>query len=291
MGFHYKLSFAKAAAMLERRRVALVLKEFGLEHRRSELLEADYCAGSGDRRLSFAAFDTVFPDFPICLEVRQLYRLVHHTTCSQTAMFRDFRRHIAYQAYHGIREVLAERCRGRPLGMLYCWQGIKHGLVLHDGDFPSEGFKQTFVDGKERLTVEPFRLLIRTLVATGWTPKSPSMPPALSTELPRCPTPWQLTRLVKDAAELRLLALLLEVLFHLPAAKRRRYVVRREGERWIAITQKRLAATMKVSERTVQRSIAELEKNGLIATRKNEYHQNEIQICPQVFQWKENAKR
>ena len=241
---------------------------------------------TGRQWLGFMGFNRVFPGFPICLEARPLYRLVQHSTCSQTALFRNFRRYVPYEQYQEILESTAERAGRRPVGLLYRWQGIKHGLVLHNGDFPTTDFKQTLPWGKGHLTVEHFGRFVRTLAAGKLTLeslRSPERDSSALRETVQVPTLWGLARLVTDGAELRLLALLVEILHHLPLDQSQQYITRREGERWIAMPQDRLAELLRVSVRTVQRAVADLKGKGLIETGRNNYLENEMRLSPEVF--------
>ena len=277
----YPLSFSHEAANLEKSRVELVLRVFGLRNWVGQVIEEHYRL-QGERRLSFAAFDRVFPGFPICLEASLLYRLVEHTTCSQAAMFRDFRRYVPYQRFLEIEESLTERAKGRPIGLLYRWEGLKPGLILHNGEFPGAGFKQTYTHGPTRVTVEYFGRFVRTLAATNSTVESLRVPPDKNLAQDNRPPilrPWELARLVPDRAEFRLLAFLLEILFDMPPDAARLYIVRRDGERWINITQERLAELLGLCVRNIQRAVAALHRKGLIEKRRNPSFENEMRVC------------
>ena len=51
-----------------------------------KLRDEEHRLTSEEARLTFAAFDTVFPGFPIYLDARPLYALANHSACSQTAL-------------------------------------------------------------------------------------------------------------------------------------------------------------------------------------------------------------
>lgn len=280
----YLPSLEEETAKLEQARVELILQVFGLNEWRGQVLDAQAQA-SGRQQLGLAGFDRVFPGFPVCLVAKPLYRLVEHSTCSQTALFRNYRRYVAYEQFLEIWEDTAEHASGRPIGLLYRWQGVKHGLILHNGNFPSRDFRQVFPWGKKRLTVEHFRRFVRTLAAGKWDLDSLRSRPDQATVREPCqpPTPWALARLAKDGTELRLLGFLIEVLYHLPTDQAQQYVVRRDGERWVAVPQERLSELLQVSVRTIQRAVASLEREALIETHRNGYLENEMRLCPKVF--------
>ncbi len=277
----YAGSFHEEAVQLEKTRVDLVLRAFGLQNWVGQVLDAHYGL-TGQRRLSFAAFDRLFPGFPICLEASLLYRLVEHSTCSQAAMFRDFRRYVPYERFLELRETLVARARGRPIGLLYRWEGLSSGLILHDGDFSTKGFQQTYTQGPVRVAVESFGRFVRTLAAASPTLdslRSPAVEDAAGGTTVQIPRPWELARLVPKQAEFQLLAFLLAILFDMPPDEARQYIVRRDGERWINVTQERLAEQLGVSVRKVQRAAAALQQKGLIEKQRNPCLENEMRVC------------
>ena len=277
----YELTFQAEATTLEESRVTLMLRVFGLQDWLGPLRD-EHRRLTGERGLSLRAFDQLFPGFPICLEARPLYRLVEHSTCSQAAMFRNFRRYVPYEQFLKAQDALAESAQGRPIGLLYRWEGLRDGLIIHNGDFPTQGFKQTYTHGPTRVTVEPFARLVRTLAATKWTLESlraPNKAIAVADEPLPIPSPWKLFELVRDEAEFQLLALLVEILFVLPPGRCRRFIVRRGGERWVALTQERMAIQLHCSVRKVQRAVAAVAKKGLVETRRNDRGEKEIRLC------------
>ncbi|MEI8371661.1 MAG: HTH domain-containing protein [Planctomycetota bacterium] len=281
----YVPSFQEETAKLEQSRVKFILREFGLQDWLGGVLDAQKHI-TGQKRLGFVGFDQLFPGFPICLEVQPFYRLVEHGTCSQTALFRDFRRYIPYERFGEVLDCVGERAGGRPVGAIFRWQGINHGLIIHNGDFPTKDFKQVFPWGKRHLTVEHFDRFVRTLAASAWnldSLRSPQDVKNISSEPCKALTPWELARLVTGATELRLLAFLVEVLHYMPPNQSQQYIVRRDGERWVAVNQAYLAEQLHTSVRTVQRAVAALKSNGLIETRPNDYLENDMKLCPKVF--------
>ena len=171
--------------------------------------------------------------------------------------------------------------------MLYRWQGVKHGLILHDGDFPSCDFVQSFPWGDQCLTVQHFRRFLKTLAAGPWTPESlriPASPTAAKGKPWQPPRPWELVSLVPDKAEFRLLTLLLDILFDMPVEERRKHIVRRDGQRRITVPQDRLAETLGCSVRTVQRAAAGLRGKGLIELSHDPGSAGQIRVCPEGFQ-------
>jgi len=285
MNDSYVPSLQEEAAKLEQARVEFILREFGLLDWRGTILDAQKQI-SGKKRLGFAGFDQIFPGFPICLESQPFYRLVEHSTCSQTALFRNFRRYVPYEKFQDVLDSIGERAGARPVGVLYRWQGVKHGLIIHNGDFPAADFKQVLPWGKNYLTVQHFGRFVRTLAVGQWnleSLRSPTEETIASREPRKAPTPWGLARLVAGEVELRLLSFLVEILHHMPPVQSRQYIVRRGGDRWIAVTQAHLADLFQISVRTVQRAVAALKRDGLIETRPNDYLENDMRLCPKVF--------
>jgi hypothetical protein len=168
----YKISLDEEAVKLEERRVRLVLDKFGLQKFTRQVIDAEYSEGSGERRLTFRGFDVVFPGFPIRLVVTPFYRLADYSTCSQTALFRNFRHYLPYRQFDDILEATAECGDGRPVGLVYCWPGIKDGLILHTGRFPVNDFAQVLPWKGQHLAVHHFRRFVRTLAAGDWTEES-----------------------------------------------------------------------------------------------------------------------
>ncbi len=280
----YAASLEQTAARQERQRVELVLREFGLQDWRAKVFDEHYVL-TGDRKLSFRAFDRVFPGFPVCLESLPLYRLGTHTRCSQTAMFRNFRDYVPFRQFLDIREWLWTLSSGRPIGILYRWPGIRHGLILHDGEFATAGFKQTFVEGSVRVTIEHFRRLLQTLAASDISVESlrSDTEPDVARKARLRLSPWTLARHCESEPELRLLAFLVEILFHMPPAAGKRYIVRVDGQRWISITEGQLAQRIGTSVRTIQRAIASLRDGRIIETQRDRYGKNQIRVCTTRF--------
>jgi hypothetical protein len=282
------LWFQKEAATLEESRVRLILQEFGLQDWTVALRHEEHCHTGEEARLSFTAFDTVFPGFPIYLEARPLYALADHSTCSQTALFRNFHRYLPYRQFEEVLNSAAERAGGRPVGLLYRWPGITYGLILHNGDFLMRDFVQTMPLGNGQVTVCHFRRFVRTLAVGEWTleslraPWKPDeslrAPPKPGNDAWQIPSPLTLAQLIPDKAEHRLLALLLEILFAMPPDERRKYIVRRGGERWVAVTQERLAKRLGCCVRNVQRAVKGLEDRGMIEPRRGPSGNNEMRV-------------
>jgi hypothetical protein len=226
----------------------------------------------------------MFPGFPIHLKAKPLYGLADHSTCSQTALFRDFRRYLPYQQFQKVLDSVADRAGGRPVGLLYRWPGIRYGLILHNGDFPMHDFVQTMPLGNERVTVCHFRRFVRTLAVGGSTLESLRAPWEPGNDAGQIPSALTLARLVPDKAEHGLLALLLEILFAMPLHERMKCIVRRGGERWVAVTQEWLAKRLPCSVRNVQRAVKGLEDKGVIELRRGPSGNNEMRVLYEAMQ-------
>ena len=101
------------ARRFERCEVELVLAELGLQGDKGLVWDA-YQELTGERGLSFLALDRVFPGMPIFLVATPMYGLVDRVECSQTLLFRDYRRYLPYQHYEAAREQAEEQARGGP---------------------------------------------------------------------------------------------------------------------------------------------------------------------------------
>lgn len=232
----------------------------------------------------------MFPGFPICLETVPFYRLIEHSTCSQTALFRNFQRYVPYQKFNDVLEATSKRARGRPVGLVYPWQGITNGLILHNGDFPMKDFGQTIPWKDQFLTVRHFGRFLRMLAAQDWTLDSLRTPWRPTNNLEPVNGKWEipslltLARLIPDRTEFLVLAQMLEILFHMPPDEQQSFIVRRGGERWIAVTQEWLAQQNRCSVRSIQRAVKGLEDKGFIRRHRSSACNNEMQICQGAFQ-------
>jgi hypothetical protein len=136
-------------------------------------------------------------------------------------------------------------------------------------------------DRKVKASVRHDRLL-KTLAATSWTleelkrpwqPESPLISPR------KTPTAAELFRLVSDRHQYGIIALLVHILDEKPPSRTWEIIVRNAGERWVVISQKRLANWLKCSVRTVERTIHSLKEKGLIETKRRPDSRNMIRLC------------
>src|SRR5262249_41294261 len=136
------------------------------------------------------------PTFPVLLEALALYRT--REMGRPVALFRAFAKSIIFQHYLDLFARRRAEAQGRPLGLVIPFDGFQGGLVVHNGTFPSRGFKWVFdVPGDappHRLTVEPFVAFLKHLAQGGWGPEAP-LPRVRRTQRPRlrdgaCLRPW-----------------------------------------------------------------------------------------------------
>ena len=152
---------------------------------------------------------------------------------------------------------------------------------MHNGNFPTQTFKEIFPFGVGHVTVEPFARFLKTVLAMDcWKARdfrirAPTEPASRRQPLP---SPWRLMKHVPNREEYSVLSVLLEILFYLPPVARKKYLVFRDGKPWVSVTQANLAAKCGCSERSVQRAVAGLRDNGLLETRVNEYRQNDMRV-------------
>ncbi len=174
----------------EARRVRDVLRAFGWDHLREELVEwnHDYY---GVRRLTFEAFHEFYPTFPYLLDAQSFFATdaAGSRWAKAGTWLTDFHRTFVAERYGVIldrqmyvsdpdqvvlRKPLPEFQRGLPVAMTFPWQGIKGGLVLHTAEpltSSSFHFDAVHADRELRFRVEQFAPWLRAVARSGWTPK------------------------------------------------------------------------------------------------------------------------
>jgi hypothetical protein len=194
----------------ERQRVTMLLKALGLEKRILEMYNA-YEEYWGVRRLTFETFFEFWPTFPVMLDARSLFattpwnnwaRLARWMTrFRDTFVFKCYRELTArYQKlsdpsrYDG-HKIVDPLSRGLPLGMIFPWDGVKGGLILHNGEPLTFGSKfiHEYLDDEDRparLVVERYAAWV-AVISSRWAPES--SPPRLGVPPPAPRRPPRLT--------------------------------------------------------------------------------------------------
>lgn len=181
----------------ERQRVVMLLKAFGLEHHKNEMVSA-YQAKWGEGRLTFETFYELWPNFPIMLEAHSFYATSPVNTRARLSRFMTvFRKSFIFKRYEYLRERYRDfsnpeirdghtkvppEARGLPLGMIFSWDGVKGGLILHNSmpltigsKFIHEYFDEEY--RPIRLVIERFTPWVAALSKSGWSPSSPAPTP------------------------------------------------------------------------------------------------------------------
>ena len=254
----------------EDERVKMVVNRFRLHKRLYDLL-GDSQARHGMRRLTFESFDHLFPTFPIKLEAR--YRGRVGETCSPVDMFRKFDAVFLHQYYLEFFGRHSASSDDRPAGLLVPFDGLRGGLIVHNGEFATRTTKMVHAIANDVpphfVTVEPFGGLLKYMAAGGWSPNAPT--PALAakqeSQVSRALTiePGMIERLGTSPA-LVVLAWLLKI-FNSPSGYHRHFVRRlSDNEHCVAATQEQIASETGLSERQVKRGMEHLRREGLIET-------------------------
>jgi hypothetical protein len=148
--------------------------------------------------LTFEAFFDCFPTFPVMLDAQSFYATAPSNDWARLpTLMSDFPNTFLYKRYAAVRSlysILSEpgrapfstpvppEQRNLPLGMIFPWDGLKGGMIMHDMAAPTHSapYFSIPVSDNGKLTtyrIEPFRFWLRSMVASGWTPSSPYSPP------------------------------------------------------------------------------------------------------------------
>jgi hypothetical protein len=276
----------------EGERVRIVLDRFGLSQRIPAMIER-FREKWNTPWLTFETFFELYPTFPVLLEAHSFYHVADHGRPAD--LFRSFERTFFLQRYLDVYARGQEEAQGRPVGMVFPFDGFQGGLVMHNGVFNTQGTKLVHAIAgdvpPQRVTVEPFIGLVNYLAQGDWTPQAP-LPSGHPAQQPQgCRdmpvTPWMVERLGPGPA-LVVLAWLRTVLSS-PSGHDRRYVRRTgEGERCVAATQEEIASETRLSERRVKRGIEKLGQEGLLTSARRQ-GRSHIWLAPEALALAEEA--
>ena len=285
----------------ERKCVGRVLRAFGLAKHEQGLIE-DYQAAKSPPGLSFRAFFAGFPTFPVMLSAQSFFNATARKPWMRLPSFmKGFGDTFIWQRYcalhfryqHACRvdwglwpdEALPPSLHGLPLGMIFPYDGMRSGLILHNGEPLTRGFVPRFEARMEgtgqgrpiRCWVEPFGDWLSALAERGWSPGVRNPVPLESTpDIPE-PTregviavrPWAVRALGCGPAAY-LLSWLLHVIradpeTHPVAASFR---VRDDGAIHVAATQAELGCVLRLTDKQVRSAVTRLRAEGFIETRR-----------------------
>jgi hypothetical protein len=258
-------------AAFEETRVLMLLTAFGLVDLKWELLNA-HAAEFGTRRLTFAGFRRRFPTFPVLLDARYVGRLCERIALAD--LFRRFGRLFIHDLYLEAYARHEEVAAGRPVALVIPFDGLRSGLVLHNGAFRAGGTRVVHETAgnapPHRLAAEPYSAVLKYLAAGSWSPDGPApatLPVAQHTPLAAAVAPWMVRWLGSGPAVLILGWLHAVLDAETPAG--RKWVRRGDQcDRFVRASQDEIAAETGLSGAAVKRGLDRLRMEGLIlATR------------------------
>jgi hypothetical protein len=267
-------------ARFEDRRVKQTLREFGLLGHLVELLN-DTEEDGGQRRLTFTSLHRLWPNFPVLLAARGRTRVAER--CRPGDLFRAFADVFFFPDYLGVFSSRRDEARGRPIGMVLPFDGLRGGLVVHNAAWDTRGTQLLcpVPDDRppHRVRVEAFSGFLRYLARSGWTPETPlpDAPQAATAQVAHVlpVTPALVARLGPGPALLVLVWL--RGVLQSASGYDRLFVRRRSArERCVAGLHEQVAAQTGLSPRQVKRGLASLRREGLIRTWR---HQGRTHIC------------
>lgn len=252
----------------EAERVRIVLDRFGLSARIPEMMR-QFQEKWGMSWLTFEAFCEFFPSFPLLLEAHSFFRVAEN--CRPARIFQSFDETFFIRRYLDVYARGQEEANGRPIGMVFPFDGYEGGLVMHNGRFGTVGTKMVHdvADNAppHRVVVEPFIALISYLARGEWTPGKPlSAPPRVQKPQKRGMGihPW-IIRLLGPGRDAVVLDFFLKVLASRSGLDRLLIRVH-DGIRLVAISQRDLAERTGLAEWQVKRAVGALRRRGHITT-------------------------
>lgn len=100
-----------------------------------------------EKRLTFALFHELFPDYPVLMAFSRLDGLKLHTDPRSTlpSILKEFWRTPFFQHYALMAETQENRRDGLKIGLVFPRHGLKYGLVLHNGGLAFKRRRDTVV--------------------------------------------------------------------------------------------------------------------------------------------------
>lgn len=257
----------------ETRLVFLTLKILGLTGSTSRVRKAGFAPDCPMSRLTFEGFRSILWSVPIFLTYENLYKLKDHTSCRPGKVLTKPQKTIAAQKYEECLLDASSENGGRPVGMIFPYDRIKGGLIMHNADFllkrsNSDCQVRWNVNGQPRC-IERYASVLRYLHNCGWQPGIVAQSTQACTI-----SPIQLMQIVSDPSALRIMLFLNELSSQsssisedLAAASAE--IIREQHQRWISVKQKDIALKTGLTTDQVKRAVAWLEKRSLIDVKKH----------------------
>lgn len=263
--------------------VKRVLTKFGLSDKEESMrLEADdeYMRNharpkprSARPQLTFAVFHKVFPTFPVVLEAHSFYGTTADPRFHLTTLMRSFQHSLIYQQYLDLYTRDEAEAGGRPVGMVFPYQGYHHGLIAHNAllDVPGPKVVYPMPGGiaPVRIVIEPFERFLTFLAKGGWRsnedPRNP-VPLQKPATLPGFRVePWMVRHFGKAGGAVLLLAFLMHVLLMEDGDSGE--LVRRTAEgTCVVATHAELEQATGLVDRQFDRAVSALRKKKFIET-------------------------
>lgn len=140
--------------------VDYLLKKFGMSRWRGELLQLRRTR-IDDSLLQLQDFCYTFTDFPMYLGSRVIPHIAKKNPFSR--FFLGFETTQLVQKYDEFLDSMSDE--GRPLGLVFRWPNVPHGMLLHNGviDHAEDGAKLVWCRESDQLTLQPFSLFVRSV--------------------------------------------------------------------------------------------------------------------------------
>jgi hypothetical protein len=161
-----------------------------------------------------------------------------------------------------------DRMRGRAVGLVLPYGGIKGGLVIHNGQFHTRATRLrrrvfSFQTADRTFRIERLVHLAAAIKDCGWEPGQPWEPAATKI------SPSVLLRQVKGGPEKLVLLQLINILNgNIEAqpdwAAQLQLIVRVDGERWLCITHKEIGDALGLDVSQVRRALRGLRDQGMV---------------------------
>ena len=246
----------------ETKRVNMVLETLGLTRARTDLYQHARAA-TGESRMTFDGFRTLFPTFPVCLAAAPIGGL-------GTLVWKDLSKALRCgslrDAYSNTFLRLEAEAGDRPVGLVVPID-IRGGLLLHNAAGPLNGTVQHVVTPigdrpPGRMIGERLLGVLDAVARSGWTPASRRPVRWLRAAGPTGPRvpPADLVRDLRSESAVLVLHWLVAELASGPA------VGRVDEETFgVTATDKEIAESVGVSIHQARRGLGELEARGLLA--------------------------
>lgn len=138
---HHDRMTARAGIAFEEGKVSYLLGVFKLNIRKvgNELRQIEE-AERGQPNLTFRAFHSAYPTFPLVLGTDRLAGAALHLNPKAMipSLFKEFSQAPFVTAYDAFYEKNAGRASGRPLGLVFPRKGFKQGMLIHAAETPTD---------------------------------------------------------------------------------------------------------------------------------------------------------